>query len=145
MSDERLYGVPGAERMDFDLASAYESQIEPWHDEHDNRPLTIEEWSVCDTVSHVPPVDLILDNACEWAGDNGLLDEDGFYAFENAARRDDVRAAFQAALDLWASKVKFRMADKCLRTYTVTWDEHGNPLVDGEPLYVAAPIQGDQR
>ena len=138
MSDEHLFGIPGSEHMYFDLATAYESQIDPYHDEHDNCPNQIEEWSVCDAKGHLIDADSLLDWASEWSADNGELDEDGWDDLANAAKTADVRAAFETALDLWASKVRYRMADKCLRTWIITWDDEGEPLADGEPIYVKA-------
>jgi hypothetical protein len=138
MSDEHLFGIPGSEHMYFDLANAYESQIDPYHDEHDIRPNQIEEWSVCDVKGHLLDVDRLTDWAVEMACDDGMWDEDGADDIANAAKGPDVRAAFEAALDLWASKIKYRMADKCLRTWTITWDANDEPLADGEPIYVKA-------
>lgn len=134
--EPHLFGIPGSEHMYFDLANAYESQIEPYHDEHDRRPNLIEEWSTREPRTQLLDVDALLEWATEWAGEEGLWDEDGFDDIANAGKAPDVRAAFEAALDLWASKIKYRMADKCLRTWIITWDDEGEPLADGEPIYV---------
>ena len=136
--ETRLYGVPGAEHLHFDPAACYETDIECWVDEHDRRPRLIEEWSVKDCTDHLPAADDLLLWMVEWTGDHGELDEDGFGAFENASKKDDVVAAAEALRTLLASKVGYRMADQHLRTLTVTWDDQGEPLLDGEPMYVKA-------
>jgi hypothetical protein len=142
-TDLRLFGQPGAEHLHFDLAASYENDIEPWRDpENDDRKWVIEEWSVRPSKDHLPTVDLVLEWAGEWAAEMGELDEDGSYAFDNAAQDPAVVAAFQTALDLWASKVPHRMAGDHLRDHRVTWDDNGKPLVDGEPLYRPAEDPG---
>lgn len=136
MSDDeqRLFGTPGAEVMHFDLASAYEEQVDAYFDEPrpDDDPWTIEEWTVRPPSSHLRRVDWFIEEQVEHIADD--LGEGGYEAWENAAD-DDVKAAFQAAFDLWASKVTYVMADKLVRTHTVTWDADLTPLIDGEPLY----------
>lgn len=137
--EQRLYGVPGAEVLHFDPAGTYEAKIEPWLDEDDRSPREIEEWSVRDSIDHVPSIDVLLEWIIDWTAENGELTEDGFEAFENAAKHPDVCQAADALLHALASKVTFRMADKHLRSLWVTWNEAGEPMLDGEPLYVHAP------
>ena len=136
---ERLFGVPGAEQLWSDIATCYESDIEPWvepaEEPEPGRSTSIEEWTVRDATDHLPPIDWIVDHVCEWAADNGMLDEYGFEDFERHGRDEDVVRAFQAALNVWSSKVHYRMADQHVATYTITWDDEGEPLVDGERMY----------
>lgn len=134
---DRLYGEPGAEHMCFDPAEVYENlDIEA--------PLTpdytieIEEWSVSPPTHHMPSAERALEYIVEWTGENGQIDEDANDQWIAASAEPDVVAMMQAALDLLASKVTYRMADKLLRTLTVTFAETGEPLLDGEPLYVKA-------
>lgn len=132
-TDDRLYGIPDAEHMHFHLADAYENQIDPYVDEHDRRPQQIEEWTSVSVGASLPSADYLIELAGEMAVDD--LTEDGWYDIENAGKHPEVLAAFIAALDLWASKTKYRMADKLIRTWEITWDDNGEPLADGEPIY----------
>lgn len=142
MSDEdRLYGLPHAEHMHFDLASCYESDIDDWDAEPEVEPPTyiIEEWSVRDCVDHVPSVDTLLDWLSEWTCENGEIDEDGCDTFTDAMRHPDVKAEARRFLDFCAARISYRMADKLVATHTITWDADGEPLDNGEPIYVNNP------
>ena len=48
-------------------------------------------------------------------------------------------ACFQKALDLWASKVPYWMADQHVASHWITWDADGNPLIDGQRIYTEVP------
>lgn len=37
-------------------------------------------------------------------------------------------------------KINYRMAKTHLRSLWVTWDDNGQPLLDGEPMYVKVPV-----
>jgi len=132
MSDERLYGVPHAEWMQDDPAETYENAIEDGF----GVPMVIEEWTVRPPSADLPHLDTVLDwvaeMACEDAGGEGYDD-----AWDAATKRPDVREAMRAALELIASHVGFKMADTLVATHTVTWDADGEPLFNGEPMYVA--------
>lgn len=130
----RLYGSEDAEVLFFDIADVYETDIEPWVDEHDRRPRTIEEYTVHPAEYHLPAADDIVEHVIEWIADNDVT-EGVFDGWETASKHEDVQQAFRDALNLLASKVTGRMADKLVATHTITWDDHGAPLVDGEPLY----------
>lgn len=136
--EQRLYCTPGAEECYFDPAGSYESQIEPWLEPGDRERREIEEWSVLDPSEHVPPIDTLLDWLTEWIADNGMIDENGYDQWLEAARTPEVCQAADALLTAIASTIKYRMADKHLRSLWVTWDEAGEPLLDGEPMYVKA-------
>ena len=88
---------------------------------------------------HLPSVDWIIETVLENVAEEGLLDEHGFEDFENACFADDVKAAAEAFRESVASKVKYRMADTLVATHEVTWDDNGDPLIDGEPLYTTSP------
>lgn len=141
----RLYGTVGAEELFIDPETAYESQVEPWRDD----PLTpgkrveIEEWDVHPTRYHMPTADALLDWIAEWTVENGEVGE-GF-EIDSATGAADVKAAAETLLDLMASKVTYTMARTHLRSLWVTWTDDGEPLLDGEPMYVkAAHIDGCQ-
>lgn len=134
-TEQRLYGLPFAEQMEFDAAAVYE-QVECDRDEEDRTPIVIEEWSVHPAIYHIPSAAVIAERVVELVVDNGELDEYGADQFEAAASAEDVLVAAEALREVLASKVTWRMANKLLRTLTVTFDEAGEPLLDGEPMYV---------
>lgn len=132
---ERLFGVPGVENLHDDLGAAYESQVEPYVDEHDRRPRVIEEWTVLPAGSTFRSAADIVDWLCEDAADDA---PDGFYdSIAHLDRDPDVLAAAEA---LRAALIKhvgsYRIADKRVAEHTITWDDAGEPLVDGKPMYV---------
>lgn len=136
-SDVRLYGVPGAEVLYLTAAEVYESDIDPWLDDDDpHKPRQIEEWSVAPPRHGMPSAVTIIEDITERVGDDWLPDEWAYAAMERAGKAPEVVAAFDAALDLLASKFDYKVADKCLTTHTVTWNDEGEPLLDGEPMYV---------
>ena len=133
---DRLFGIPGAEQLHLDLVSCYESDVDPWVDEPEHAPKVIEEWTVRPVVDHVPKAEVIIDEILEWIGEAGELDEYGFEAFSDACHGDDVKEAVEAVRVLIGSKVRYRMAEKLVAEHKVTWTADGEPLIDGEPLYV---------
>lgn len=137
-AEERLYGLPYAESMDFDPATVYERAEADVAFYTDNGPMpdiVIEEWTVHPASDHLPHIGRLIDWLVEWVAENGEIDEDAFECWESAGRCEDVTLAFAEAMALLASKVTYRMADKHVATHTVTHDADGNPLLDGEPLY----------
>ena len=133
-----LYGVPGAEVLYDDPAACFESEIDPWWEDGDHMVdvWEIEEWTSLPSRHHLPTIDWIIDHVAEWVADNGMVDECGVDLWDRHARDADVVAALDNWLDRWASKVSYLMADKCTRTLLVTRGEDGEPLLDGEPMYV---------
>jgi len=139
---ERLYGNPGAEQMHRTAEDAYEAEIglDGALDAPDpGGTYVIEEWSVRRPRTHAPRTDLILSWIVDNITDEGEVDEHVSNQWENAAEDPQVVAAFDAALDLMASKVSYRMADRHLRDLTVTYGTNGDPLLDGEPMYPGEP------
>lgn len=136
--DERpLYGLDFDEYLHDDPESVYEL----WADDRDvdDRPerLEIIEWSVVTMGTFLPDADRVIDRVMSRLEDEPIFEE-GYEAILQAAD-DDVRAAFKSAVDLWSSKIHgWRQADKELRRLIVTWNEQGEPLLDGEPMYVKA-------
>lgn len=132
----RLFGVPHAETLYTSVADAYECQVEPWADDHDRRPRIIEEWTVCEPISHLPSAasiaEQVFENACDDAPD-GYFD-----AGAHVWREDDVQAAAEALRQAIAGHITYRVADTRVAEHQITWDEQGEPLVDGEPMYVPA-------
>lgn len=130
----RLFGLPGSEHLETDLGSAYEMHVEPYDDEHDRRPVVIEEWSVLPAGSTFRAADSIVDWLCEDAGDDA---PEGWYDSIAHLDRDPVVLAAAEALRaaLIARATPYWIADKRVAEHTITWDDEGEPLVDGERLY----------
>jgi hypothetical protein len=133
MSDDRhLFGLPGAEHMQWDLATVYEQ----WADDNDGfideaATVTIEEWTTAPLAYRRP--EYLAEHVAETIGEEG--DEWLFDALSNAAQKPDVIAAFQGAVDLMLSKVGYRMAAQCIATHVITHDAEGEPMLDGGRLY----------
>lgn len=131
-----MYGVAWAEELFFDIAEAYETWDACQYVE-DERPesLTIERWTVCPIDNAIPEatsiIERIVDDYCDDCGMEGAGE-----AMNEAGRDPDVVAAFTAARELLLSKFTWREADRLDGKHVITWDERGEPLVDGEPMYV---------
>ena len=135
VSRDRLYGTPDAEYLDLDLASAYERwEADLILDDGEPRPdCTIEEWTTAPVTVPANAVATVVEELCERMADDG---DEGYYdSWMDAANHDDVRLAFQAAADLLASKVTYRMADRLVATHGITHDDEGEPMLNGERLY----------
>lgn len=123
MTDDRLYGLPGAEHLHLDLASAYEEHAAYYEDE-DVPDATFEEWSIRDPRPDDNTLRWWLESLAERAAEEG--DEDYWGEWEAAVEHKDVWAAFRAAADLAASKIAYRMADEHLGDYRIVH-------IDGQP------------
>lgn len=136
---DRLYGVPGAEDLHTDIGAAYESQIDPWVDEQDRRPQVIEEWTALPAGSTFRSAASIVDWLCEDAGDDA---PEGWYDSIAHLDRDPVVLAAAEALRaaLIERATPYWIADKRVAEHAVTWDDDGEPLVDGERLYMPSPV-----
>jgi hypothetical protein len=135
--DKRLFGVPGSENLHDDIGAAYESQVEPWVDEHDRRPRVIVEWTTLPPGSSFRSADSIVEWLVEDAADDA---PDGFYDTVAHLDRDpEVLAAAEALRSLLVAKGgAYWIGDKRVAEHTITWDDAGEPLVDGKPMYVRA-------
>lgn len=131
---ERLYGVPGAELCWPDLGSVYELQIEPDLVEKVPSPRVIEEWSVWPAVALLPSARDLLDRLIEDAAENAGTG-DYYDSVEHLAREPELLALAQGLVDAFAGRITYSVADKRLAEHTVTWDDEGEPLIDGELLY----------
>lgn len=131
----RLYGTPYSESLWDDPAAAYEQQVEPYSDEHDRRPVVIEEWTVHPPRYHLPSAAGVVDWLVEHASDQGELTEDAAEDLQEKAQDAAITAAAEALLDALASRMRYRMADRRVGEHTITWADDGEPLIDGQPLY----------
>lgn len=130
---ERLYGLPGAEYMDTDPASVYESYIEPYDKPEPGARIEIEEWSVHPSRYHLPSAPAVIEWLEEWVHENGEIVGD----FEVSFDTPSLRWAAETLLNGAAREITWRMANEKLASHWVTWDEDGDPLLDGEPMYQA--------
>lgn len=127
-----LYSLPGGERAYDSPEDCYEGEID-WDEDAQDREWAIEQWTVAPAGRDLPSVDY----AIEWVIEHATMEttEDGAEDWEQAAKRDDVKAAFGLALGLLAKHVNYRLCDRRVGTLTVTWDENREPLLDGNPMY----------
>lgn len=139
----RLYAVPYSEHCHDDIAGVYETDIEPYVDEHDRRPRVVAEYTVHPPKYHLPSSEQVVEWLVEWATDRGELTEDAADHLERNVDHDAVHAAAEALLDAVAARMRYRMANRRVAEHTITWDCDGAPLVDGDPLYrPASPTPG---
>lgn len=132
VSGDRLFGLPHAEVLHFDAATVYESEIDGQMEQ--DHPVEIEEWTVHPPRYHLPQVDRLLGWVEECAAEDGEIGE----WFDVSFQSDTTMAAAAALLDTIASEITWRMADSKVASHWLTWDEAGEPLLDGKPLYVPA-------
>lgn len=138
--DPHLFGVEGADRLWYDLATCYESDVEPWADVHSEDPAkwtprVIEEWTTHGPTYHLPAIDHMLEWIGEWTADCGEVDEGWFDGYIDIAKSAEVQAAAKALYAAIAEKQAYRMAKDVVRKIIITWDAEGEPLADGVPLY----------
>jgi hypothetical protein len=130
---ETMFGLPGAEHVQLDPVSVFESQIDPYIGDDTKGPWTIEEWAM----KPITFGNWAAQNAAEAAVESlyDEIDETAAEQLYQAAKTDDVLAAFQKALDLLASKTGYMMCDKKIAEHTLTLDADGEPLLNGERMY----------
>lgn len=119
MSEQRLYGVPDAEELYFDVQPAIEAGL-CWSDPEDSDPelVQIEEWTVHPPRHHLPSAKWVLEDILERTLDVGELTSDGHYFDTGDA---ELLAAAEQLLDAIAAKVTWRQADRMVsrRNYIV--------------------------
>lgn len=136
-----LYGLPGAEYMWDDPAAVYELWADVDHDASvdmsDGPSLIIEEWSSNGVGHFLKTASEIMGWLLEWLYDSEITDNVADM-IADVTIPQHVFDAFDAARQALAECLPGRMADVHLRDLTVTWDESGGPLLDGEPMYKPA-------
>ncbi len=135
-----LFGVPDAEVLYDSIAEVYESEFEPFFDaieERDGgRHVTITEQGSRYATDGVPEpwriIEWIVDT---YDYDDMAPDDDGWTG--RAIMADPaVKAAAQALYDAACAAVTYRWADGVIvATHRITWDDDGEPCVNGEPMY----------
>lgn len=133
--DDRLYGLMDAEHLHNDPVMVYEVEVMDVYDPMPER-IEVEEWTVAPQRNHLPDAGDLLEWLHETACDRMEVDEGWCDHMEAATKKSDVIAAAEALLDLLASKNQYRMADQLVATHVITFDAKGEPLLDGEPMYV---------
>lgn len=135
---EFLYGQPGDENMEFSAEAVYENW-EIWHDASDPEdrvPFDIEEWTAVPLREFMPTAKAIIEWVLERTSEDDLS-EGALDHLDGLEKNPEVIAAFESARTVLGSKITgWSQADKLVRTLRVTWDEAGEPLLDGEPMYV---------
>jgi|GEM_PF-6318819 len=136
-----LFGLEGAETMDDDIGATYERWLDDLFDDDDKSgSLKIEEWSSRPLGESLPSAERILEWVADMCGDD-CWDDDALEAVQRGSGRPEVVAACEAFRAEFASKITgWRMADRLIATHLITWDDAGEPLVDGEPLYRPATV-----
>lgn len=134
-SADFLYSLPGAERAFDSPEACYEAEID-WDEYAHDREWTIEKWTAVPASRDLPSADHVIEWVTELAAEETT--EDGVKDWEYAGKRDDVKAAFRAALDLLGSHVHCRLCNRRVGTLTVTFTDDGEPLLDAQPMYAVA-------
>lgn len=138
MADQFLYCLAGDERAYTDPAECYESCLEPFVDDATTtvpgETHVIEKWTVRTAANELPGPELTI----EWVIEHACMEvtEGGVDDWEHAGKLPEVVQAYRAANELLASKVSWLMCGEKVGTLTVTWSAAGEPLLDGEPMYV---------
>lgn len=133
MDDHTLFGRPGAEQLYAEAVEVWECELDGRDDEPPEGGWEIEEWTVMPPRMHLPSAEYVIDKIMEFTAE-AETDEGCYDAFDNAARSAEV----EEMLTAWASRVSYRMADKCIATHRITM-VGDDPYLDGAPLYVPRP------
>lgn len=129
MSEIYLYGEPGAESLYRDM----EGVIKAANDDNPNRVYVIEQWTSHPPLSHLVKAAVLVEGIINDLAD-AEIDEVCYEDWVRASEQPDVVAAFQAAFELMASKVVYRMADELVGTYSVVGNEVGEILSISETV-----------
>ena len=140
ITEQRLYGLPGAERLHFDPADVVQEWLDDRCDDGAEPRFVIEEFSVRPARDHLPTPERVLEWIEEWSNEHGEWSDDPDLSIGG----DEALAATDALLDVLATQITFRMADEHLRDLHVTpSDDPDNPLLDGEPTWSAGMTEHD--
>lgn len=143
---DRLWGVPGAEDMQFEAESAYESQIDGYYDGGEDDLLDqthyLEEWSVEAVIDSFPSAVTLREYMAEFIAEravDGHGGEDYYEAVETAFNVPEVEQYLQMALEHAAGNITYRCADKLIATHAITYakreDGGIDVFMDGKPFY----------
>lgn len=142
MSDDRLYGRDGDERLHLDLQSAIEQQIDDTYGRVDFPiSVVVDEFTVLPkgdfACAEVPDGAHIAERVIEWYTEECGFEE-VWEQYERAAKMPDVVAAFQAARDLLVSKQTFLYADRVVARWRceITGTTESNVAITTDPVRV---------
>ena len=110
---DRLYGQVGADYLEHSLEGVLDDATE------DFGTMLVEEWTVHPAEYHLPAADQIVEWVVEWAEENGEVSEE----WDCPGAADDAGVLFFAETlrNAIAAKVTWRMADKRVAVWEVTW------------------------
>ena len=134
-----LFAQAGAEYLESDIGALWDriwDDLDPaYPEEGDTAQWEILEWSARPLGTMLTPTWRTLERISE-----DLYDEVNEYGMEHvdaAIAKTEVIAAFDYARALLARHLSgFSMADRHIATHIITLDEHDQPLVNGEPMYI---------
>lgn len=133
-----LFGLPDDEWLQNDLATVYENwecDVDPEH----RTPFVIVEWSAKPIGEFVQSADHIIERLYDWLADDDVALDRNTESIDRAFADPGVLIAFEAARAVLVRRLNmtgWRNADREVKRHHITWDEAGQPLVDGEPLYI---------
>lgn len=137
---ERMFCLHGDERGYPDVAALYEMVVDPDLDEDpgpQTPPVLVEEYTTRTGRDLVPGTDVIVERIAEMVWDEaGDLANDWH---DRVQTNLAVQAAVEALRDEVGKTIAFFLSGKKVATHQLTWDAHGEPLLDGEPLYSTRP------
>lgn len=106
--EQRLYGPPDAESMDFDPDQAATDYLAIW-DHEAGETFTIEEWTVHPPSYHLPDASALLDMIDEASSDELSLGFGDCYIPATTGKVKEITERFLAAL---AEQITWRQADR---------------------------------
>jgi hypothetical protein len=137
-TEPTLFGLPGDEDLESDIQDVWDR----WADDNIfeeadgtfTHPdyITVEEWSVCPTRSHMQSPESVIEATIEWTLDNDVSDG-ADESWERAGRDHEVVEAFDRAMDVLASKVHYMQADKKIAEHVI-WIRNGKGFLKGHEL-----------
>lgn len=113
---DRLFGLPAADELESDIDGVVAMLTEPGEYE-------VEEWTCRPPIGHLPTsLDLgefVAESTTETTEEFDAQVWDAIYS-------DEVKAALDVALALIATRVTYRMADRCVATHRIRVTEDGD-------------------
>jgi len=146
----RLYGLPSAEQLHAAPAGVWESDL-AWRDDlTPGQEFTIEEWSVADPLDGVPLAVAIVENIEEWIWDEGYpWDSDPWGKDDLPHKNPTVLEATERLREAIAATVTYYMAERKVGGHLLVIPDDievtGNPIYDGERLYLKGACSGRPR
>jgi hypothetical protein len=128
---KHLFGTEGAEELYDEIATVFESEIEPNLLDDNLGEILIEEWSTYPVTHHLPRAERIVEWILDWAMDNGEVNEQWMFPISDP----DILAAAEKLREQIGEKTPYLMADQKVGEHKITGTADA-PLLNGEPMYV---------